>query len=355
MAALAEPQRFARPADASSAESGPVRTPGSPVPAEELPYLFVVRSGQVLTFKSLRELAWVRPDLLGVAFDRRWMGERRSRQEPVHAERRRAERRAPAGEAAWGRRGFVLTCAAPTQVPRVRPVVEPPPRAESVAPAKTGRPPERTPVPVARVESSAPVETGRPPERTPVPVARVRVIGAGGDGPPARADAGARRPASSHRRRWGRSTRPSGRRCPSPASSHRRRWGRSTRPSGRRCPWPALRHRRRLRRAARPSGRRCPRPALNHRRRGGQSARPSGRQRPRPALRHRRRLRRCARPSGRRCPRPALNHRRRGGQSTRPSGRQRPRPALSHRRRGGRAARPSGRQRPRPALSHRRR
>ena len=292
MAALAEPQRFARPADASSAESGPVRTPGSPVPAEELPYLFVVRSGQVLTFKSLRELAWVRPDLLGVAFDRRWMGERRSRQEPVHAERRRAERRAPAGEAAWGRRGFVLTCAAPTQVPRVRPVVEPPPRAESVAPAKTGRPPERTPVPVARVESSAPVETGRPPERTPVPVARVESSApAGTVHPPERTPVPV--PASSHRRRWGRSTRPSGRRCPSPASSHRRRWGRSTRPSGRRCPSPASSHRRRWGRSTRPSGRRCPWPAL----------------------RHRRRLRRAARPSGRRCPRPALNHRRRGGQS----------------------------------------
>ena len=44
-------------------------------PAEVPPYLFVVRSGQVLTFNSLRELAWTRPDLLGVVFDRRWMGD----------------------------------------------------------------------------------------------------------------------------------------------------------------------------------------------------------------------------------------------------------------------------------------
>ena len=44
-------------------------------PAAVPPYLFVVRSDKPGTFSSLRKLAWTRPDLLGVVFDRRWMGE----------------------------------------------------------------------------------------------------------------------------------------------------------------------------------------------------------------------------------------------------------------------------------------
>lgn len=117
-------------------------------PAEVPPYLFVVRSGQVLTFMSLRELAWVRQDLLGVAFDRRWMGERRSQRQPGHAERRRGERRGQTPEATWIKRGFVLaSCAAPSQPAPAPPVGVPPRLAESPVPVEAARSLARQAVP----------------------------------------------------------------------------------------------------------------------------------------------------------------------------------------------------------------
>ena len=70
-------------------------------PAAVPPYLFVVRSDKPGTFSSLRKLAWTRPDLLGVVFDRRWMGERRSQGQPERTGRRCAERRRPAPERSW--------------------------------------------------------------------------------------------------------------------------------------------------------------------------------------------------------------------------------------------------------------
>jgi hypothetical protein len=94
------------------------------VPAAVPPYLFVVRQDQSNTFSSLRDLAWSRPDLLGVTFDRRWMGDRRCKREPGRAERRCAERRRDSVERSWTRHGFVL----------VRPAV--PPRSLPAAPVR---------------------------------------------------------------------------------------------------------------------------------------------------------------------------------------------------------------------------
>ena len=92
-------------------------------PAAVPPYLFVVRSDKPGTFSSLRKLAWTRPDLLGVVFDRRWMGERRSQGQPERTGRRCAERRRPEPERSWTRRGFVLVAPAapsrPLQAPSV--------------------------------------------------------------------------------------------------------------------------------------------------------------------------------------------------------------------------------------------
>ena len=92
-------------------------------PAAVPPYLFVVRSDKPGTFSSLRKLAWTRPDLLGVVFDRRWMGERRSQGQPQRTGRRCAERRRPEPERSWTRRGFVLVARAapsrPLQAPSV--------------------------------------------------------------------------------------------------------------------------------------------------------------------------------------------------------------------------------------------
>jgi len=95
------------------------------------PYLFVVRSDKSGTFSSLRKLVWTRPDLLGVVFDRRWMGERRRQRQPERTGRRCAERRRPAPEQSWTTRGFVLVAPAapspPLQAPSVslpsRPIV----------------------------------------------------------------------------------------------------------------------------------------------------------------------------------------------------------------------------------------
>lgn len=93
------------------------------------PYLFVVRSGQALTFNSLRELAWARPDLLGVVFDRRWMGERRGQNRSGHAERRCTQRRRTVPESSWTKRGFMLASAGtpvqPASAPSRNPLPHP--------------------------------------------------------------------------------------------------------------------------------------------------------------------------------------------------------------------------------------
>ena len=93
----------ATPADQPARAESPVAVPAS-VP----PYLFVVRQDQPRAFSSLRDLAWSRPDLLGVVYDRRWMGDRRCKLEPGGAERRRAERRRAGPGRSWTRLGFLL-------------------------------------------------------------------------------------------------------------------------------------------------------------------------------------------------------------------------------------------------------
>jgi hypothetical protein len=84
------------------------------------PYLFIVRAGYSPTFTSLRELSWVCPDLLGVVFDRRWRGQRRTRHDRVSLDRRREERRRL--QPNWTRGGFILTSPgrepAPAAAPR---------------------------------------------------------------------------------------------------------------------------------------------------------------------------------------------------------------------------------------------
>ena len=72
-------------------------------------YLFVVRAGKTRTFNAIREVAWARPDLLGVTFDRRWMGERRRQPRAGPVERRTTERRSAEVDREWARRGFVLS------------------------------------------------------------------------------------------------------------------------------------------------------------------------------------------------------------------------------------------------------
>jgi hypothetical protein len=111
-AALAEREESDRElggqrADPRAGARNPARVPAS------APYLFVVRSGAAPVFSSLRGLAWSCPDLLGVVFDRRWMGDRRARHQPVRPERRRDERRRGAPDSSWDRRGFLLVRASP--------------------------------------------------------------------------------------------------------------------------------------------------------------------------------------------------------------------------------------------------
>ncbi len=88
--------------------------PRSPA-AESPPYVFVVKPGKVLTFNAIREVAWARPDLLGVTFERRWMGDRRVQQRLGHVERRKNQRRSASVDSDWLRRGFVLSSAAGSQ------------------------------------------------------------------------------------------------------------------------------------------------------------------------------------------------------------------------------------------------
>ena len=78
-------------------------------------YVFVVKAGKPLTFNALREVASPRPDLLGVTFDRRWMGDRRLQQGSGHAEQRRRQRRSRTVDSEWLRSGFVLSVAATSQ------------------------------------------------------------------------------------------------------------------------------------------------------------------------------------------------------------------------------------------------
>jgi hypothetical protein len=98
------------------------------------PYLFVVRAGHSPTFTSLRRLSWVRPDLLGVVYDRRWMGQRRVRNDPYPTERRRGERRRL--EPSWTRSGFMITSVT-SAVPAPLSPVEAPARLGSVPIAKS--------------------------------------------------------------------------------------------------------------------------------------------------------------------------------------------------------------------------
>jgi hypothetical protein len=134
-------------AERANREQGTPRAPLAP------PYLFIVRSGRSPTFRSLRELSWVRPDLLGVVFDRRWRGQRRTRDDRVSAERRRAERRRV--QPNWTRSGFILTS------PGREPAITHAPRPSGT----TARPESRAIPPAAlgaRVGPAAPAVTPQP-------------------------------------------------------------------------------------------------------------------------------------------------------------------------------------------------
>jgi hypothetical protein len=109
----------------------------APVP-DTPPYVFVVKAGKTLTFHAIREIAWARPDLLGVTFDRRWMGDRRLQERPGHVERRRAQRRSSALDSTWVQRGFVLSITPAPGVARLgRTVDDRHPAVEAAAPADT--------------------------------------------------------------------------------------------------------------------------------------------------------------------------------------------------------------------------
>jgi S1-C subfamily serine protease len=90
-----------------------LRAPVGPAPglavSETPPYVFVVRFGKTRTFNAIRQMAWARPDLLGVTFERRWMGERRRQQRSGQVEGRKSQRRSPDLDGDWVRRGFVLS------------------------------------------------------------------------------------------------------------------------------------------------------------------------------------------------------------------------------------------------------
>ena len=120
------------------------------VPAPDPPYVFVVRHDQSQTFSSLRDLAWTRPDLIGVCFDRRWIGERRNQPLLGYAERRRGERREAEPTPSWTTQGFVLarstalsaTVAAgppPTIRASVPPVVRSAPQPSASEPVRASR------------------------------------------------------------------------------------------------------------------------------------------------------------------------------------------------------------------------
>lgn len=79
------------------------------VVSETPPYVFVVRFGKSRTFNAIRQIAWARPDLLGVTFERRWMGDRRHQQRSGQVDGRKAQRRSPDLDRDWVRRGFVLS------------------------------------------------------------------------------------------------------------------------------------------------------------------------------------------------------------------------------------------------------
>ena len=156
-------------------------------------YVFVVKAGKPLTFNALREVASVRPDLLGVTFDRRWMGDRRLQQGSGHAEQRRHQRRSQTVDSEWLRSGFVLSIAdtsqgevSPARVARhpagrqVRRAASPvaaatsPAGAVSVSDVASVRPPAAAavapvPMPAATESREAISPIDRPPRRAPRP------------------------------------------------------------------------------------------------------------------------------------------------------------------------------------------
>ena len=130
-------------------------------------YVFVVKAGKPLTFNALREVASPRPDLLGVTFDRRWMGDRRLQQGSGHVEQRRRQRRGRTVDSEWLRSGFVLSIVDTSQ--------------GEVSPARAARHPagrqvRRAASPVAAATSPAgdvsvsDAASVRPPAAAPVPM-----------------------------------------------------------------------------------------------------------------------------------------------------------------------------------------
>lgn len=135
---------------ALTAAGGPESVGARPAPAANPPYLFVVHHDHPQAFSALRDLAWSRPDLLGVVFDRRWMGDRRSRHEVRPEERRSGDRRRGPAAAAWTPLGFTLV-EADRPVPASTPSMSPPPRpAAPIEPTSTVSPS------VARARSVSP-------------------------------------------------------------------------------------------------------------------------------------------------------------------------------------------------------
>ena len=140
-----------------TAAGGPESVGARPVPAANPPYLFVVHHDHPQAFSVLRDLAWTRPDLLGVVFDRRWMGDRRCRREVRREERRSGDRRRSPAAGVWNALGFTLVAADRPVRPPSTPSMALPPRpavliepssavSSSVARARSVSPPVRDPV-----------------------------------------------------------------------------------------------------------------------------------------------------------------------------------------------------------------
>src|SRR5262245_27647331 len=145
--------------------------PGSPPP-----YLFVVRTGEGLTFNSLRTLSRARPDLVGVVFDRRWMDERHRHAQPGQGERHRIERRRPTPAPGWVEHGFVLVSPAPERPPESAKaaVIVPPPEVSVQQLATAVAPVPATDRPVPTEAAVTLVDRARSPEATAWPVAGTR-------------------------------------------------------------------------------------------------------------------------------------------------------------------------------------
>lgn len=119
-------------------------SPGDVAVPDGQPFLFVVRHAETDVFSALRDLAWTRPDLVRVIWDRRWIGERRGNARSVNVERRRGERRRASVPASWAELGFLLV--PPTELPP-----SPAGRGEVLSGpgARSPREPRRTPVAAA--------------------------------------------------------------------------------------------------------------------------------------------------------------------------------------------------------------